>query len=721
MIINYIKRYLIVSLLTITGVVSAMACGPWMRPHYNVFSAFQRNQLGHTFTERIEKFWLDYAPELEKQRWELSGLSDVDLGDFDNASNVIVKTARDKNDREMLDYLRLLVKYLQISNDMRGDSWDYPSKEDLAQRKSDLEYIGKCARNYKGKRLSGQYCLLVMRYQMLLGDHASNLAYWNKKKDKLRPSIYKDMMQDIYAGALLNTGRVDEAADIYYQLGDMASLMWIMRDRRNLEGIKAEYKRNPNSPSLIFLVQDFVNNFCYSPYGYNFREDYLEGLDKNTTNKVLSDFASFAQVVINEKKTQVPALWQSAMGWVHHSLGFGEKAIAELELAMKMKGTERMIDNARVCRLVAIATTHQPNAKLFSFLLHEFKWMEDRANAEPADAGCIYCDAVSNHYTEVMQNLIYDSMAPRFKELGRVSMATALVGWQSRRDAVVNAIINDEVGDLGLLVADEYKTALDSLSAQELIDYYKYLNSTPTSSFEAMLIGGSKFDDNLYNDMVGTKMIREGRFAQAIPFLEKVSIEFLNSQAIAPYAAVRDYRVEQCFNRQTDYSEDAKITRNQKLDFCKEMVMLQKALNTAANPISKAETAYTMANYYFQASYCGNCWYLSRYGNSVMDTVCYKNEKDFLAEAASLYQVALAQPGITPAMKQCYLYASAFLPFGAPYREYVYDEDYNGSWIYNKQSPQYKALVALKQFTQRNPDNLAPYITKCDVLKHFLM
>lgn len=704
---NSIKRYLIVSVLAIAGVASALACGPWSRPHYYVFSAYQRNQLGYTFTDRMEKFWYEYAPELRGNNWHLGMLSSEDPQDFENSSNVIIKAAINKKDKEMQDYLRLLVSYLSISDGVKGDTWGYPTKEDLAQREKSLKYLNYRARSYGGTRMAGQYCLLVMRTNMLLGDHASNLAYWSSHKDKLSASVYKDMMKDIYAGALVNSGKIDEAASIYYELGDMNSLMWLKRDERNLEGIKKEYARNPNSPSLIFLVQDFVNNTSDSHYSYMKygMEEYGDG-DAEVV-KSMKDFVGFAQKVVNEDKTKCPALWQSAMGWLNHSLGNSKEAIEQLNKAMKMGGTDRMRENARVCRMVATAESEPFGKKQSSFLKQEFQWMDAMAKSEPNDAGCFYCEDATNHYTEVMQNLIYDSMAPTLLKNGQTNVAAALVGWQAQRDGEEN----------------EYKTVLDNLNAQEMIDYYAYLNGKPASDLEAMLLSTNKLQADLYNDMVGTKMIREGRFAEAIPYLEKVSLAFINGQAIAPYASVRDYHKEQCFVRQTQTAVDfdfPEITRNQKLDFCKEMVNLNDRLGKETDSVEKAQVAYVMANMYLQASYRGNCWYLSRYGNSVMDTVCYKNEKDFLAEAAHLYDVALSQPGLPAKFTQCYLYAAAFLPFGEPYQSYIYDEDYNGHWVYNKQSHQYKSLLALKQYTQGNPPFLAPYITKCDILKRFL-
>lgn len=699
MIRNSLKRYLIVSVLAISGLATALACGPWSRPHYYVFSAYHRNQMGNVFTDRMNQFWFDYAPEIKETPWVIEQMCYIQSESFDESTNPIVKTAREKHDKEMLDYLRLLTKYLDICNEI-SDSWEYPTKEDLAQRDKDLKYINSRARSYGGTRLAGQYCLLVMRTMMVMGNHTGNIAYWNNHKDKVRASVYKDMMKDIYAGALLNTGNITDAARIYYELGDMASLRWIMRDATNLNGLKAEYQRDPNSPTLVYLVQELTNMLSdtrYSIVKYSLFED-------NENTQGIKDLIAFEEKVLKDGKTECPALWQSSMGWLNHSLGNSKQAIDQLNKAMKMKGTGRMLDNARVCRLVATAESEKPSKKLCAFLKEEFQWMTEREKAEDGDAGCSYC--THNHYTEVLENIVYDSMAPEYMNNGNANLGLALVSW-----------LNHHTGEMG-----EFKTGLDNLTAQEMVEYHNYINSKPATDFESWIIkDGEEISPDLYNDMVGTKMIREGRFEEAKPFLEKVSLKFLATQAIAPYAAARSYKVEQCFKRQyeVDRDDNLKFKSNQKLDFANDMIALMAKYEKSSNGSDKAYSAYQIANYYLQASYKGNCWYLSRYGNSVCDTVCYKNEKDFLAEAAMWYQVALNQPDVPMSIKQCYLYAAAYLPFGMPFCGVVYDEDYNAHDVIYEDTYQYKRLTELNAFAIQHNGQLAPYISNCDVLRQF--
>lgn len=680
-------------------VATAMACGPWSRPHYYLFSAYQRNQMGNTFTQRMSQYWLDYDPLVKKTPWHIGELSWVENQGFDESNNAIIVAARNKRDREMLDYLRLLTKYLKMSNDTK-DSWDYPSKADIAQRNRDLKYINNRARSYGGTRLAGQYCLLVMRSHMLMGEHDANIKYWNTHKGKVRASVYKDMMRDIYAGALLNTGQLTQAAQIYYELGDMASLRWIMRDNINLDGLKQEYGRDPNSPTLVYLVQELTN--VLSDTHYSIMRYNTSGKQEN--RQEIERLIAFEQQVLAEGKTRCPALWQSSMGWLNHTMGNSREGIDQLNKAMQMNGTQRMIDNARACRLVATAESEMPSTKHSAWLEQEMQWVVEKEKTEEADVN-YYAESKQNHYTEVLQNIVYDSMAPRYIESGHANEGIALLQWMDHHT-------DDNA---------EAKQALDKLTAQEFAALRTYQLEAPKSEWEAWLRQDIEpMSNDQYNDMQGTKLIREGQFAQAKPFLSRVSHKYLSDQAIAPYAAARSYRVKQCFARQTNAMFGTKITltTNQKVDFVNDMLELQRQYDVLTD-YRRAQVAYEIANMYFQASYKGNCWYLSRYGNSINDTVCYKNECDFLAEAARWYQRALAVPGVNLKAKQEYLYAAAYLPYGEPWAYYEFDQNLKLYKVCNYNTYQYRMLKQLSQFANDYPLVVAPYVTQCDVLQEF--
>lgn len=71
-------------------------------------------------------------------------------------------------------------------------------------------------------------------------------------------------------------------------------------------------------------------------------------------------FITFARSVVGNGKSNVPCLWQSAIGCIEHQLGRYDKAKADLAKAETLAGTPRMKDNARA--IYAANSIYKDNA-----------------------------------------------------------------------------------------------------------------------------------------------------------------------------------------------------------------------------------------------------------------------------------------------------------------------------------------------------------------------
>ena len=708
------KKCLILSVMLSLG-LTALACGPWMRPMYFVFSAYDRQMMKtDKFSDQFKKFWVDYTGK-ENAEWSMETLHSVDLQEFEKSDNLIVSTAVGRGDDEMQQYLRVLISYLQVSDAFRVDQWEYPSKAEIEKYNVKLEYLNNRARAYNGNRLKSQYALMVMRTNMMLNRHAENVRYWTLAQKQLPDNAYKQLMRNIYAGALLNTGKPKEACDIYAEQGDMMSLKWMMRDNRDLNGIKQEYNRDPNAPTLVFLVQDFVNNGSQTLLK---RYDYQRYLPEYTlaANAEMKQFIDFAQQVVKEGKTHCPALWQSAAGYLTHELGNTPLALNMLDKAMKMKGTPRMKDNARVCRWIASLGDAKNDKKYTDYFLKELKWVETLADQE-------YKQGNNAHYTEVLTNMMYDRFPEIAKKLGDNNLAVSAVAWMSHKD---NQYICPE--DKAYM-SGELWSALNNLSSQEMQEYWSLLKNTRQGSNLQQYLNqgmGGAVTDVYFNDQVGTKLLREGNYQAAIPFLEKVPIDYISQQGISAYMAKRDFNVERWFKRQKVYTGDywdwdarpMPVKSNQKIDFCRKVIDVQKQY-ASAQGLNRAQKAYQLASLYYQASYKGDCWYLTRYTNSVYDSLQYKGEKDLVDMSYKLLEESVALGKQDRDLYQKTLYAKAFFCIGEPYRDSSYDDQGREVWHLNTNTQQYADLLDLSRYLDDNASSAASYITRCDVLKTF--
>lgn len=707
------KKFLILSIVLLSG-LSALACGPSPTPNYYMFSVYNRNQMDDIFATRMTQYWTNYT-DGKADKWDMMGLFHVDTREMKESTNCIVQTALAKNDQETLDYLQLLIKYMQACDAFDENRWNYPTAEEKSAALRDMQYINNRARSYEGARYRSQYGLLVMRTYMMMNKPTSVMQTWETMGKSLPESVYKDKMKNIYAWGLLKSGKRQEACEIYAEQGDMTSIKWCVRDKRNLKGIKEEYAANPNSPTLVFLVQDFVNNAQETAdAGSPEVMQYVEAT--SIYENEIKQFIAFAGDVVKQGKTKSPAMWQAASGFLNYMIGNQSAALKQLTEAQKMKGTQRMKDNARACYLLVATKDAKPDKKYYDFLKKELLWLGEKDKEDQTMGE----DGYSSHYAEVINRVTNSALIPQFEAWNRPEVVVnlkAMLALYPKRDYMANS----------LNIFGEEWYMIDDLTAQETIDYRNYLNSTPGNDFERWLMTfvDKKVNDNVLNDLIGTKYLREGNFDAALPYLQQVPASYISTLGLSRYMARRDYHKERWMGRQIvdyestywsgeDYGPKA-VKTNQRLQFCQDVIDLKRQLANARNNEEKAKIEYNLASILYQASYKGDCWYLTRYAQSAYDSIDYKNEADLIGQSITLLNNC-KQHTSDFRLKEKALYALAFVPHGDEIFTYTYDEDYNAIPHLNRGSKAFNAMNELWEFYYANRNKVSKFVSNCDAL-----
>ena len=707
------KRLLVISIMALMLSVEGFACIGMNTHNYYLFSVFNREKMGQSlFTERLDAFWKNYTNGLvDEWRWH---------------DKEIYAYAQQKGDKDMVAYLDELKKYLDISDQMQ-ETWDYPTKEQLAERKQTLQNMIVKADAHRNGKMGVQWRLLRMRANMVLGKHQDNLTYWHNVASQLSPSVYKDMMQNIYAGALMNTGNRIEACNEFARQGDMLSMKWGMRNYRNIAGIKTIYAENPNMAVLSYLVQDFVNNAQETLDSYTKDEkgemipvddEWMRMVDARVASKQdVDEFIGFAQKVLKEKKTDSPALWKAAIGELQYLYGHHDEAMKTLDEAVKMAGTQRMKDNARAIRLVAsVGSKRFQKSSYQKWVVEEMRWLVTKSKED----GGYY-----NHYREVMDRLIYTELSPRYEKMGDKNLANALLALYEN-DSVMWGEQSESMPDNSWNpnYSGYYYYELSELSADQLVDYYQWLKTKSKGELEAWAKQAVRMEDNYYLDLIGTRYMSEGKFDKAIDYLKNIPWSFLEGQNISYYMAHRDYSKPRWEGRQrfgkdvvTEGAHLATLSKNPKLDFCKDIVNMEAQLPVARQGV-REDLAYKLATRYFQASVYGDCWYLTDYGwSSYIDTLSTK-ERLFVDKTIEYLNISKQSTDMQMRLKS--LYALAYIPV-----EPWCDEDYDwqtGATTYLplRDNHQYKALNELDHFLSIHKNISTPnYVSKCDVLRMF--
>ena len=656
------KRFIIISFLAVLTVPS-FGCLWIDTDNYYLFNICN----GEDFAERADK--------ITRDNWKAYlGVDEFWWFDADK----IIQFAQEKNDALMVSYVQNLVKYIDCANSVKQERWEYPTKAELAKRKQTLMAIRTYAQSKLKTRLRSQHALLFMRCNMLLGRHAENVTFWVNTASLYIESIYRDMMRNIYAGALLKTGSPEIAGQIFAEQNDWSSLMTQYYKKRTYADIRKEYLRDPNSAVLPFLLQDFVNNAQEAFDGGFPGKLFVRSIEQVEARQMMQ----FAGQVAREGKTQNPALWKSVQAWLEYLYGNKQQALTEVNEAVTLDGTDRIKDNARALRFY-IASAQTPLSGQFDdYVAGELEWLTSMRG--------------DDYYGRVMTRVVNQVLVKKYGDAGRQQTTLALL---------------KSIGSYG------FQYYMDTVRVEGLRAYMDYVKTPATTKFDRFLKANQDYNEDAMNDLMGTKYLRLCQWEKALPWLERVPLSYYNEQGYKLYAALRNYNVEPWVKRQwlpeyMEGSSDIRLQSNPKVAFAREMLQMEGELNVLSAQ-ARQQRYYDLAVCYAQASFTGDCWFLMRNGKSAYDEVRV-NEVDLAAKAKDYLQQAL--PTKDRQLKERVLFALSYVYLN-PDRWCTFEwnnETADLVRISQPETAQYKAFASLADFERTNGSRPSEYVSRCD-------
>ncbi len=679
------KRFIITNLL-VCAVLPLLACAGIGTYNYYLFNLYDNNDFSNRMQRICNDNWKAYLG-MGKNEW------------FYFDADEVRQKAMAKNDLLMASYAKQLGRYLKVASDASGDQWEYPSKETLAQRKATLESIRTFAATNLRSKLRSQFALLYMRSNMMLDRHAENVKFFEKIDSQYINSVYKDMMRNIYAGALYKTGQEAKAGEIFADQGDYNSLMTMYYKKRSCSAITAVYNENAKSRALPFLLQDFVNNAQEADDAVN-QQSAMEGklFIRKITAEEATQMIVLCQRAVSEQQTETPIMWMTAQAWLEFMFADKQQSLEDIRKACELEGSERMKDCARIIRIYIESSLVEQGADFDNWVGKEMEWLHEKAYNSDNDH---YYSYYNNAYTRIVQQ----KLAERYTIEGIPERSVALYA-------------SGAFGD-----ASHY---LDTTTISNVERYMAYLKEEPQTEIDRFLKNTVQDDDddatNITNDLIGTKYMRLCQWEEAITWLSKVPTSFYNKKGYAGYAANRKPNVEPWLKRQwlasaLAYGENWDMPENPKLVFARDMLELEGQLNILTGE-QRLQCCYDLAVRYSQANFTGDCWFLMRDGKSVTDNV-RTNEVDLGAKALELLREASTTTNME--LKEKALFA---LSYGELLKGWWYNTQWNSAkakydYLPNPSSNQWKAFAQLYEFEQTNTAGEAAYVSKCDDYKNF--
>ena len=119
------KRFIIAAIISAGFIADALACAPEAPTHNAyMFSVYRREKMKSPFAEDMNNWWKAYADDPASRDNEY----------YKQHADTLRAIARRRGDKHMLEYMKWLDEYLRISDGISMDSWDYPTKMELAAR-----------------------------------------------------------------------------------------------------------------------------------------------------------------------------------------------------------------------------------------------------------------------------------------------------------------------------------------------------------------------------------------------------------------------------------------------------------------------------------------------------------------------------------------------------------------------------------------------------------
>ena len=400
--------------------------------------------------------------------------------------------------------------------------------------------------------------------------------------------------------------------------------------------------------------------------------------------------AEFAGKVVKEGKTNNPAMWKAAQGWLEYLFGKKQQGYQDIQAATHMAGTEHAQLTARIINFYIKSDLAPLNNDYDVWLTSELKWFREGGEHEWFKNGAL---------TRTINQVLYD----KYMKAGR---------------------INTMLGIYNITGHGGFYSETHTMKVEDLIKFLDYSKGTSSNPLDEYLISNIHYDVTDMDDLVGTKYMQVCEWEKALPWLERVPVSVLRDRSSVVYAVNRKWTIEPWITRQwisdrlDSDTEKMKLKSNYKIDFAREMLKLEKEAAIAKGD-DQCQRYYDLAVRYAQAGYTGDCWYLTQYGKSCVDTVG-KNEKDLAAIAFEL--LGKASQAKDKRLKEkalfgrCYYYLNT-----SPWLTIEWNMDTSRyDFILHPESSQYQALQALENFERNSGQPIAKFISNCDVYNTFL-
>ncbi len=564
-----------------------------------------------------------------------------------------------REDHEAAEFL-LLAKQCEAVRSEMVSPWYYPSRKDPS--KMTLETIAANAREYSGRRFAGRYFLQAERAMFSLRRFDECINYWNEKGVSLPDNIVRRMAMRYVAGAYFNIGDKEAAMRMFGEADDIGSLL-TCAGKSGIGKLADIYEYAPGSQSLREDVERIVirAETKLMVYGGRSAPGSCKTVLSQDSREDLEYVYRLSLRIAREGKVEDPDFWYYSAAFIQYLLGNNADALRTVRTARASGGSKYIKESAHVLQLY-LESLGPYNASYETRMLEGVEWLARKVK-EHLDEGRedtiirgVYLTGINFSYyywNDMLRKIVHSGIVPRLVKSDRGETALAfsnmadnlifnLVGevddgcWDSPRRVSLENYRKEGTFN-GIDYSNQTFSLLDTLDIETLIQYAASLDN-PSNAMQMYLNSNGYVNRDYFNEIIGTRLIRDMRYSEAEKWLAKVPFSFQRQ--------LNTFR-KGCFKFDPFRYECARIESQTdcKYNFAREMASLEKAVAQTNDSDRKALLMVRLAT--GMKNSFGNCWALSFYRLSWLDKSGYPatflatQERGF-ERAETLFRKALA-------------------------------------------------------------------------------
>jgi tetratricopeptide (TPR) repeat protein len=663
----------------------------------------------------------------------------VDMEQINNKQNAMKKNSfakylMDNNDIEAINYL-ILAKKCEMQRSKRRDPWWYPTKDDL--KNNDLREILDEALAYKGSKFKARYRLQALRAAYTMGEYDLCLKLWHNHIKRQPASAVRTMCEDYIGGIYFKRGDYETAIRHYANTMQQSESFWwcvdnMTKAKSDIDRIGILYRYCPTSPELAVMVQKICREAEQLANRKIFIKEtdssYLKNRDRYITLR------NFALQAATEGRSDNPAMWQYAAAFLTMLDGDTQSAFQYIAKAAQMRGTTFVKDNIKVLHLMLDAMTGEYDEEFEARILPQMKWLDGKIWKKLSELEKQDFKKYPDHYYSTFQNYSFDYfndmmrkitlsvMAPRYRNKGQPVKAFMLTGMASERLRTLSGFRNvgycetcwrNKCDDMNIDFYTDIFQAMDAAPVEDVIAYRDALRQGGDGEFERFLAARCYQHGSYFNELIGTKYMREEQFDLAVEYLSKVPAAYDTTLNIYPFFRFDPFREDFHIGRSHRFIKPAP---GYKRKYARQMLALQNGMNTAPNEHAKNLATFQYAVGLMHATI--DCWALLHYKQGILwHTGDYFqiNERNPKMEAhcSELFEQVLASSNNIELKARC-LAAQAWISGDDSWK---YEKNANGRWVKTKNPNGIFFQLSSPAYANTTISKLL--FSKCDVFQSY--